>query len=300
MATTRKKGIVKELQGLFKESQVLIFTDYRGLSVADITSLRRQLREKGVEFHVTKNTLSNLAATRTGMEAMSAMLDGPTAIAFVGDDIPGAAKVLADFVRTSRILQIRGGLAGSIVLNPEQVADLTKVLRREEYVAKLLGSMQSPISSMMNVMNGTLRGFMNVMQARIEQLKEGGDTAGVEAEAEAVGGSEDAATSDTGGEGEPAPEASGGSEVASTPEAMGGSEPAPEASGGGEVAAIADVAPTGEETASTDVAPTGEEAAGTNTSVSADVGGETTEATTTETEAAPEAAGDTSSTPTEG
>lgn len=178
MPTTRKKEIVKDLHGLLSNSQVLVFTDYRGMTVAEISNLRRQLREKGVEYHVTKNTLTTLAANRVGMEGLEQMLDGPTAIAFVGDDIPGGAKVLADFVKTSKVLTIRGGLAGRIVLNPDQVSDLTKILTREQYIAKMLGSMQSPISSMMNVLNGTIRGFMNVMQARIDQLKEQGDTSG--------------------------------------------------------------------------------------------------------------------------
>ena len=176
MPTTRKKEIVKDLHGLLSGSQVLVFTDYRGMTVAEISNLRRQLREKGVEYHVTKNTLTTLAANRAGMEGLEQMLDGPTAIAFVGDDIPGGAKVLADFAKVSKVLTIRGGLAGRIVLNPDQVSDLTKILTREQYIAKMLGSMQSPISSLMNVMNGTIRGFMNVMQARIDQLKEQGDT----------------------------------------------------------------------------------------------------------------------------
>lgn len=157
MPTTKKRGTVKDLQKLFASSSVLIFTDYRGLSVSDITNLRRQLRDKGVEYHVTKNTLTTLAANKAGMEAMAPMLDGPTAIAFVGDDIAGAAKVLSDFVRTSRILQIRGGLAGRTVLNEYQVGDLTKILPREQYIAKILGSMNSPVSNMVNVMSGTIR-----------------------------------------------------------------------------------------------------------------------------------------------
>ena len=182
MPTARKRSTVKDLQKLYTNSSVLIFTDYRGLSVSEITSLRRQLRDKGVEYHVTKNTLSNLAATKAGMEAMAPMLDGPTAIAFVGDDIAGAAKVLSDFVRTSKILQIRGGLAGRTVLNEYQVGDLTKILSREQYIAKILGSMNSPVSNMVNVLSGTIRSFMNVMQARVDQLKEQEGAAG-EAEA---------------------------------------------------------------------------------------------------------------------
>lgn len=180
MPTSRKKQIVRELDDMFKTSQVLIFTDYRGLKVSDITNLRRQLREKGVEYHVAKNTLTTLAADRAGRAELGPLLDGPTAIAFVGEDIPGAAKVLNDFVRSSRILQIRGGLIGTTILNPDQVADLTKILSRPEYIARLLGSMQSPARNLVNVLSGTIRGFMNVMQARIDQLKEQGDKSGAE------------------------------------------------------------------------------------------------------------------------
>ena len=123
MPTARKRQMVKEMQELFSGSQVLIFTDYRGLSVSDITNLRRQLREKGVEYHVTKNTLTTLAAGRAGMGELQDLLDGPTAIAFVHEDIQGAAKVLTDFARTSRILRIRGGLmvAGIFAQGCQQV-----------------------------------------------------------------------------------------------------------------------------------------------------------------------------------
>ncbi|HKP53708.1 MAG TPA: 50S ribosomal protein L10 [Chloroflexia bacterium] len=185
MPTARKRETVKDFQKLFNNSQVLIFTEYRGLTVADLTNLRRQLREKGVEYHIAKNTLTELAAKRAGMEQMSEMLGGPVAIAFVRDDIPGATKVLNDFVRTSKIMLIRGGLAGKTVLNADQVSDLTKMLTREQYIAQVLGTMQAPVRNFVTVLSGTLRGFMNVMQARIDQLKEQGDTSGAEAETEA-------------------------------------------------------------------------------------------------------------------
>ncbi len=171
MATKKKRDTVKELNHLFQSSQVLIFTDYRGLTVSDITNLRRQLRDKDVEYHVTKNTLTELAASRSGLEAMTPMLDGPTAIAFVGNDIPGAAKVLTDFVRSSKILQIRGGLMGKSVISADQVNDLTKILSREQYLSQLLGAMKGPIQSFTNVLNAPIQGFANVLSARLDQLK---------------------------------------------------------------------------------------------------------------------------------
>lgn len=177
MATKKKKETVKELNHLFHDSTVLIFTDYRGLKVSDITALRRQLRDKGVEFHVTKNTLAELAASKANLDAMAPMLDGPTAIAFVGDDIPGAAKVITDFVRTSKILQIRGGLMGKTPITPDQVNDLTKILSREQYISQMLGAMKAPIQSIVNVLNAPIQGFVNVLNAHLDKLKEGSDIA---------------------------------------------------------------------------------------------------------------------------
>lgn len=173
MPTARKKETVKELHELFDNSQVLIFTDYRGLKVSDLTALRRQLRDKGVEYHITKNSLTTLAANRSGLENITGLLDGPTAIAFVTDDIPGAAKVLTDFARTSRILQIRGGVMGKSLLSAEQVNDLTRLLSRDQYIAQVLGAMQAPITNLAGVLSGTIRSLMYALQARVDQLNEG-------------------------------------------------------------------------------------------------------------------------------
>lgn len=173
MATKKKKETVKELGSLFANSQVLIFTDYRGLKVSELTNLRRVLRDKGVEYHITKNTLAELAANKHSMDGMLPMLDGPTAIAFVGNDIPGAAKALTDFVRTSKILQIRGGLMGNKTITADQVNDLTKILSKEQYISQLLGAMKGPLQSFVNVLNAPLQSFVNVLNARLDQMKEG-------------------------------------------------------------------------------------------------------------------------------
>jgi large subunit ribosomal protein L10 len=176
MATKRKKETVKELGHLFANSSVLIFTDYRGLKVSDLTNLRRVLRDKGVEYHITKNTLAELAAHRASMDGMLPMLDGPTAIAFVGEDIPGAAKVLTDFVRTSKILQIRGGLMGNKTISADEIGDLTKILTKEQYLSQLMGAMRAPIQNFVNVLNAPIQSFVNVLSARLDQMKEGGES----------------------------------------------------------------------------------------------------------------------------
>ncbi len=235
MATKKKKETVKELGQLFNDSQVLIFTDYRGLRVADINNLRRQLREKGVEYHVAKNSLATLAASRSGMEQMTDMLDGPTAIAFVNDDIPGAAKVLSDFVRSSRILKIRGGIMGSSVLNEYEVGELTKIKSREEYLAQLLGSMRAPIQNFVNVLNAPLQNFVNVLNARLDQLKEGGAT--MEAAEAAPAGTETAETAPDGAEvAETAETETADAETPETPEEAAAGEDTAEATPEGDEA----------------------------------------------------------------
>ena len=230
MATKKKKEKVKELNQLFTNSQVLIFTDYRGLKVADITSLRRQLRDKGVEFHVTKNTLAELSANRVGMEDMIPMLDGPTAIAVLGEDIAGASKVLTDYARTSKILQIRGGLMGSKTITADQVSDLTKILSKEQYIAQLMGAMRAPIQNFVNVLNAPLQGFVNVLNAQLNKLKDAGPAAteavseipaeaATEAPAETEAPSEEAATTEAEAPVEAEVEAPADTETESTTEA---------------------------------------------------------------------------------
>jgi len=121
MPTPKKEATVEELTALLRRSQVAVLTDYRGMTVATITQLRRQLRDKGVEYHVTKNTLMTRAAHEAGLPQLEQLLTGPTAIAFVGDDIAGGIKALNDFVRTSRLTNlIRGALFGPSLVPADQ------------------------------------------------------------------------------------------------------------------------------------------------------------------------------------
>src|SRR5947207_2026126 len=103
MPTSRKSAEIDELEQKLRDSSGAIVADYRGLSVAELGALRSQLRPSGVEFRVAKNTLTLIAAKRAGIEGIDQFLTGPTAIAFAGDDIAAAARVLSEFARTSRI-----------------------------------------------------------------------------------------------------------------------------------------------------------------------------------------------------
>ena len=149
---------------------VAIATDYRGLTMADLTALRRRLRDSGVEFHVVKNTLARLAAQQAGRTAYHELLGGPTALALSYGDEAGAAKALTDYLRTSRLnLPIRGAVLASRVLSTEEVSVLASLPPREVIVGRVLGGMQAPIVNLVFVLNGLLGGLVRVLDARAKQ-----------------------------------------------------------------------------------------------------------------------------------
>ncbi len=172
MPTPEKAKTIEELAEKLQKAKLAVVTDYRGLTVAQIGDLRRQLRPLNVEYEVSKNTLVAKAAEKSGITSMTKPMDGPTAIAFCYGDIVAPTKVLGDFARTSKIMTIRSGLLGSKVIGADEVARLATLPSKEVLVAKLLGSIQSPLVGLMNVLNGPMRGLVTVLQARATQLEE--------------------------------------------------------------------------------------------------------------------------------
>lgn len=174
MAISRetKKALVAQYVDLFSGSEALILADYRGLTVADVTRLRRKIREGGSSFHIVKNTLCGIALQKAGLPVPARMLEGPTAIGFCQGDISSAAKTLLDFARETRILQIKGGLLGARVLDAEQVSSLADLPSREVLLAQTLAGLQSPLTAFLSVLGGTLRSMVYVLQARVDQLQE--------------------------------------------------------------------------------------------------------------------------------
>ncbi len=168
----KKEALVNQYVDLFSDSEALIMADYRGLTVANITRLRRKVREGGSSFQVVKNTLLGIALQKAGLPVPSEMLEGPTAIGFCQGDVSSTAKALLDFARDTKILQIKGGLLGSRVLDAEQVSSLADLPSREVLLAQTLSGLQSPLAGFLSVLNGTLRGMVYVLQARIDQLQE--------------------------------------------------------------------------------------------------------------------------------
>lgn len=172
MAREKKTQIIEELQEQLLKCSVGILTDYRGLSTAEITGLRRQLREAGIGYRVVKNTLARFAAERAGRSDLAGLFDGPVAIAFGYDEITEPAKVLANYIRASKSsLSIKSGFLSDSLLTLEDVKTLATLPSRDVLLAKVLGGIQSPIVSFISLLTSPMRGFMGVLQARIEQLE---------------------------------------------------------------------------------------------------------------------------------
>lgn len=174
MARPEKVQEVEELTDRLGRSSIALVTDYRGLSVSDMVTFRSKLRDAGIEYRVSKNTLARFAADKAGREAIKEDLVGPTAIAFGFDDPVQVAKIVTEFARTSRILQVRGALLGDRRIGADEVTRLAELPSRDVLVAQVLGGMKGPLAGLVNVLNGVTAGLVGVLDARRRQLEEGG------------------------------------------------------------------------------------------------------------------------------
>lgn len=183
-----KERLVSELTERLKSSETLIVADYRGLTNAEIDALRRQLLEQGARFSVVKNTLTRRAAEAAGADALLAMIEGPTAIAFLesGGDPAAVAKALADTAKTTRVLAIKGGLLEGRPMSAEEVENLAKLPPADVVRAQVLGAITAPLTTLVALFNAPLQDLVGLIDARIEQLQAEGDTSAAEAEAPAA------------------------------------------------------------------------------------------------------------------
>lgn len=168
MARPEKEAAVKEIADKLTSSKSVVVTDYMGLDVAAITELRKNLRESGVEYKVVKNTLARIAAKNAEVEEINELFVGPTAIAFGMDDAVSPAKVLVDFAKDHKELEIKGGALEGEIINEDKVKSLAEIPPREQLLAQVLAGMQAPISGLVNVLQGNLRGLVQVLN----QIKE--------------------------------------------------------------------------------------------------------------------------------
>jgi large subunit ribosomal protein L10 len=181
-----KEQIVKELADRLKSSQNLLVADYRGLTMPEIDELRTKLLDSGARFSVVKNTLTRRAAEEAGIKELLDLIDGPTAIAFIDadGDPAAAAKILNDTARAHDVLVIRGGLLDGDTVTDVEVKRLATLPPADVVRAQLAGAVAGPLTTVVGLFTAPLRDLVNVIDARITQLQEQGETV-PEPEAEA-------------------------------------------------------------------------------------------------------------------
>jgi len=174
-----KERVVGELTERLKASETMLVADYRGLTMPQIDELRSKLLESGARFTVVKNTLTRRAAEAAGAEALLALLEGPSAIAFLeaDGDMVAAAKALADMARDSKVLAIRGGVMQGRSVTAEEVETLAKLPPIDVLRGQVLGAIVAPLTTLLGLVSAPLQNLHGLIDARIEQL------GGAEAEA---------------------------------------------------------------------------------------------------------------------
>jgi large subunit ribosomal protein L10 len=177
MQKPEKERIVAELTERLRTSETLIVADYRGLSVKEIDELRTKLLEQGASFTVVKNSLTRRAAEAAGADALLALLDGPTAIAFLdtGGDAVAVAKALADSAKTTRVLEVRGGVMQGRAITAADVDELAKLPPVDVLRGQVLGAVSAPLYAIVGLFTAPLQNLHGLIQARIDQL--GGEEA---------------------------------------------------------------------------------------------------------------------------
>lgn len=161
----QKKEIVKNLAREIKDSKAVVFSDYKGLSVKDMTALRRELRQQGVNLKVVKKTLMSLALKDAGVELDTRKMEGQITLAISQKDEVAAAKIIAKTAKTNENLKIVSGLLGKKAISQEEVAALANLPSKDELLAKLVLTLNAPVSGFVNVLAGNLRGLVQVLKA---------------------------------------------------------------------------------------------------------------------------------------
>ena len=166
---TFKNEKIEYFKKQFEQAKVAIVTDYRGLSVDEITQLRRALQKENSDFTVTKNTLCKIASKGTNFEAIESLMQGPNAIAFGFGDEVSAAKVVAKFIKENKKGEIIGGVMEGNLLNADEAKKLANMPSREELYAKMLGSINSPASGIVYSVNGVMSALVRAIDAVAKQ-----------------------------------------------------------------------------------------------------------------------------------
>jgi large subunit ribosomal protein L10 len=169
-----KERLVAELTERLRTTETLLVADYRGLTMPQIDELRTKLLEHGARFAVVKNTLTRRAAEAAGNDTLLALLEGPTAIAFLesGGDPVAVAKALVDAARETRVLEVRGGLLEGRPVEPSEIESLAKLPPVDVLRGQVLGAITAPLTAIIGLFTAPLQDLYGLLDARIEQLGE--------------------------------------------------------------------------------------------------------------------------------
>jgi large subunit ribosomal protein L10 len=165
MPTEKKNEAIKALKDRIEGSPNVFFTDFRGLTVGELRTLRNALRKESAAYSVIKNTLFGIAVGKEKRAALKSVLEGPTGVAFAGGDPVGAAKALTQFASESKKLQIKAAIVDGKFFDRAQIEALSKVPPRQELLARLVGTLRSPIQRLHGAMKGHHRKLVYVLGA---------------------------------------------------------------------------------------------------------------------------------------
>jgi large subunit ribosomal protein L10 len=172
MPKPEKAQAVEELKEKLRKARGLVLTDFRGLSVPEMETLRRNLRQHGAEYRVVKNTLLGIAASELGLGGLEPFLAGPTAVAVGYDDPTTPARVVHEFIRQYRKLEVKGGVVEGRVLDAAGVRALAELPGRAELLARVAGGVQAPLAGLLAVLVGLQRNLVYALD-QIRQKREG-------------------------------------------------------------------------------------------------------------------------------
>ncbi len=162
---------IAELRTALEKAQAVILTDFRGLTVAEINTLRAKLRDAGADYRVVKNRLMVIAGKAAGLPDLGAMLEGPTGAAFAASDAVAAAKAVQDFIRATRKLSVKGSVVSGVVYNEAQTKALSELPSRQQLLAKAVGSIAAPLSGLVGVLSALPRNLVYALD-QIRQRQE--------------------------------------------------------------------------------------------------------------------------------
>ncbi|MGB4864121.1 MAG: 50S ribosomal protein L10 [Tepidiformaceae bacterium] len=175
MPTPRKVEMLAEIKDRMERASIAISADYRGLSVAQITELRRALRPAGAEVKIVKNTLAAMAAKAAGRDNMAEIVQGPTALAMGFEDPIAPVKALTEHLRAKRLtIEIHGGWLEGKVLTREEVESLASMPSKDQMIADVVAKLQGPLYNFAGLLQSTIRNFSGLVEARANQLEAAG------------------------------------------------------------------------------------------------------------------------------